>query len=151
MADPKKTNAPEWWNEKKYGEWDAKTFNPQEFVIQNKLKWDKIPATWFKEAPTKTDYKAFENLNKRLAKDLGVSPAAAQAALWLGAGPVTGLGSPPVAFMKILEERLAVTAKKRGITKEEALKDFIRGKAPLAKTQEPQMYDPMAIDTQGYV
>ena len=131
LADPEGTPKPAWWNAKKHGEWDAENFNPREFVQNNKVKWDSIPATWFKEAPTKTDYKAFEDLNRRLAKDLGVSPAAAQAALWLGAGERTGLGSPPVAFMKIMEGRLEATPKKRGITREQALKDFIRGNAPL--------------------
>jgi hypothetical protein len=33
--------------------------------------------------------------------------------------------------MKILEGRLEETAKKRGISREQALKDFIRGNAPL--------------------
>ena len=141
LADPKGTPKPSWWNEKKHGAWDAQSFNPREFVQTNKVKWETIPPTWFKEAPSKTDYKAFEELNKRLAKDLGVSPAAAQAALWLGAGEVTGLGSPPIAFMKVLEERLAATAKKRGITREKALKDFIQGKAPLAKNKQQQVQD----------
>ena len=141
LADPKGSGVPSWWNNKKYGEWDPDKFNPQQFVVDNKISWNKIPATWFKEAPTKTDYKAFEDLNKKLAKDLGVSPAAAQAALWLGAGSVTGLGSPPVAFMKILEERLSVTAKKRNITKEQALKEFMRGVAPLAKVESMQNLD----------
>lgn len=131
LADPAGTPAPEWWNPKKYGAWDPEKFNPREFAQKNKIKWETIPPTWFKEAPTKTDYKAFEDLNKRIAKDLGVSPAAAQAALWLGAGDVTGLGSPPVAFMKILEGRIAETAKKRGISKEQALKEFIRGQRAL--------------------
>lgn len=131
LADPKQTPKPSWWKEAKYGEWNPEEFNPRQFITENKIKWDKIPATWFKEAPSKTDYKAFEDLNRRLAKDLGLSPAAAQAALWLGAGQATGLGSPPVAFMKILEGRLAETAKKRKITREQALKDFIRGNAPL--------------------
>lgn len=131
LADPAGTPAPDWWSEKKYGAWNPEKFNPRKFIQENKIKWEKIPPTWFKEAPTKTDYKAFEDLNRRLAKDLGISPAAAQAALWLGAGQATGLGSPPVAFMKILEGRLAETAKKRGISREQALKDFIRGNAPL--------------------
>jgi hypothetical protein len=131
LADPAGTPAPDWWNPKKYGEWKPEEFNPREFTQTKKVKWETIPPTWFKEAPTKTDYKAFEDLNRRLAKDLGISPAAAQAALWLGAGKVTGLGSPPVAFMKILEGRLAETARKRGISREQALKEFIRGNAPL--------------------
>jgi hypothetical protein len=131
LADPAGTPAPDWWSEKKYGAWNPEKFNPRKFIQENKIKWEAIPPTWFKEAPTKTDYKAFEDLNRKLAKDLGISPAAAQAALWLGAGQATGLGSPPVAFMKILEGRLAETAKKRGISREQALKDFIRGNAPL--------------------
>jgi hypothetical protein len=131
LADPAGTPAPDWWSEKKYGAWNPEKFNPRKFIQENKIKWETIPPTWFKEAPTKTDYKAFEDLNRRLAKDLGISPAAAQAALWLGAGQATGLGSPPVAFMKILEGRLEETAKKRGISREQALKDFIRGNAPL--------------------
>ena len=124
--------APEFWNEAKFGPWEPKSFSPRKHVIENRMKWDDIPPTWFEGAPTKTEYAALERLNQKLSDQLGVPPAAGQAALWLGAGPVTGLGSPPVSMMRTMEEVLLDRAKKRGETPTEVLDQFIRGVRPLA-------------------
>jgi hypothetical protein len=123
--------APSWWNEKAYGAWDPKTFSPREFVKSNNIKWDKIPATWFEGAPTKTEYQALEQLNQKLSDAMGVLPAPGQAALWLGAGPVTGLGSPPVSMMSTFEQLLQKRAAARGETPEAVLDQFIRRTRPL--------------------
>jgi hypothetical protein len=49
----------------------------------------------------------------------------------VGGGRVTGLRSLPTSFMGALENRLSLTAQKRGGTPTAALLDFIRGKKPL--------------------
>jgi hypothetical protein len=131
LEDTKGAGKPEFWNEKKHGAWDPATFNPREFVTKTRMPFDKIPATWFESAPKGTAYKALSQLNERLAAELGVTPAQAQAALWLGAGDATGLGSKPIALMKVLDQRLAITARARKITKREALRQMISGEAPL--------------------
>jgi hypothetical protein len=121
---------PEFWDEKKFGKWEADPkFRPQDFVAENydQVDWDKIPPGWLKEAPSKNEYRAYNEMNKRLAKDLGISPAQAQAALWLGAGERTGLGSPPKAFMELFQERIMATADKLDISPEEALNKFMAG------------------------
>lgn len=123
--------APAWWNEKSYGTWDPKSFNPREFVKANNIRWDSIPPTWFEGAPTKTEYQALEQLNQKLSDAMGVLPAPGQAALWLGAGPVTGLGSPPVSMMSTFEQLLQKRAAARGETPEAVLDQFIRRTRPL--------------------
>jgi hypothetical protein len=122
---------PSWWKTKQHGEWDPKTFNPREFAVRTRMPFDKIPVAWFEDAPKGTAYKALSQLNERLAAELGVTPAQAQAALWLGAGDATGLGSKPIALMKVIDQRLAITARGRKITKKEALRQMVRGENPL--------------------
>jgi hypothetical protein len=113
-------------------DWDPKTFNPRQYVADHNVPWNQVPPQWFDSAPSKTNYLPLENgIGRRLAKDLGVTPAQAQAALWLGAGDVTGLGSKPLALLKILDGRLGVTGNARGITKQRALSELIGGKFPL--------------------
>jgi hypothetical protein len=122
---------PSWWKTKQHGAWDPKTFNPREFAVKTRMPFDKIPVAWFEDAPKGTAYKALSQLNERLAAELGVTPAQAQAALWLGAGEATGLGSKPIALMKVIDQRLAITARGRKITKKEALRQMVRGENPL--------------------
>lgn len=131
LEDTKGAGKPAFWNEKKHGAWDPATFNPRDFVERTRMPFDKIPVTWFESAPKGTAYKALTQLNERLAAELGVTPAQAQAALWLGAGDATGLGSKPIALMKALDQRLSITARKRKITKREALRQMISGENPL--------------------
>jgi hypothetical protein len=113
-------------------DWNPKTFNPRQYVEDHDVPWEQVPPQWFDSAPSKTNYLPLENsIGRRLAKDLGVTPAQAQAALWLGAGDRTGLGSKPLALIKVLDQRLGITANKRGITKQMALQDLLHGRQPL--------------------
>ena len=131
LAEGEDAAAPAFWNKKRHGEWNPAKFNPREFVESTRMPFDKIPVGWFEDAPKGTAYKALSQLNERLAAELGVTPAQAQAALWLGAGDMTGLGSKPIALMKVLDQRLSITARKRKITKREALRQMISGENPL--------------------
>lgn len=89
-----------------------------------------IPQAW-KSVPEPAHYGALEGLQQGLAAEMGLSPAQLQAALWVGGGRLTGLRSLPTSFMGAFENRLARTAAERGGTPQEALTDFLRGKAPL--------------------
>jgi hypothetical protein len=88
------------------------------------------PHMW-QDTPDPVHYGALEAWQQKLAKEMGLTPAQFQAALWVGGGRVTGLRSLPTSFMGIVENRLAQTAQKRGITPQQALQDWITNKAPL--------------------
>jgi hypothetical protein len=89
-----------------------------------------VPAAW-KDVPETQHYGALERFQQELAKEMGLSPAQLQAALWVGGGRVTGLRSLPTSFMGAFEQRLQKTAAERGGTPQKALLDFVRGKKPL--------------------
>jgi hypothetical protein len=89
-----------------------------------------VPAAW-KDVPEPHHYGALEGFQQDLAREMGISPAQLQAALWVGGGRVTGLRSLPTSFMGAFEGKLQSTAAARGITPQKALLDFIRGKKPL--------------------
>jgi hypothetical protein len=88
------------------------------------------PHMW-QDMPDPNHYGALEAWAQHIASKMGLTPAQFQAALWVGGGRVTGLRSLPTSFLGIVENRLHNTAVKRGITKEQALDDFIRGRHPL--------------------
>jgi hypothetical protein len=88
------------------------------------------PHMW-KDVPEPAHYAALEKWQQGIAKDMGLTPAQFQAALWVGGGRATGLRSLPTSFMGTFENRLARTAQERGGTPKEALLDFIHGRSPL--------------------
>ena len=120
---------PAFWDEAKHGKYGAERIRPQDWMKEfgSDVDWDELPIMWVKENPTNTEYRTYNELNKRLAGELGITPAQAQAALWLGAGKRTGLGSPPKAFIELFEESVMKTAKELDIEPEEALKRFMAG------------------------
>jgi hypothetical protein len=89
-----------------------------------------IPQAW-KDVPEANHYAALEGFQQDLAREMNISPAQLQAALWVGGGRVTGLRSLPTSFMGAFESRLQKTAAERGGTSMKALLDFLRGKKPL--------------------
>jgi hypothetical protein len=96
---------------------------PMETALQYPHMWQEVPKP--------NHYSAYEDMQKGLAKEMGISPAQLQAALWVGGGRVTGLKSLPTSFMGIVENRIARTAEARGVDKSEAWREFIRGGRPL--------------------
>jgi hypothetical protein len=95
-----------------------------EELAQDPKYWD--------SAPKQNEYPTLERYYKSLADELGITPAQAQAASWVGGGHITGLGSDVQKdFMKFVEDRIANTAAKTGQRPETVLKDFIRGRYPL--------------------
>jgi hypothetical protein len=89
-----------------------------------------VPQAW-KDVPEANHYAALEGFQQDLAREMNISPAQLQAALWVGGGRVTGLRSLPTSFMGAFEQRLQKTAAERGGTPMKALLDFVRGKKPL--------------------
>jgi hypothetical protein len=63
--------------------------------------------------------------------ELGMDPAQYQASLWLGGAGETGVKFGTDPMLKHFERRVEHTAEQRGQTKEQVLKDFINGRAPL--------------------
>lgn len=83
------------------------------------------------DAPKKEHYGFLEGIQQERALKKGITPAQYQEAAWFGAGDITNLGSPPDPFLKVLEDRLAITAEKDGLSKEDVLRRMIRGEIPL--------------------
>lgn len=83
------------------------------------------------DMPAKTEYGWLEQLQQQQAGNMGLTPAQYQAAAWLGGGAETGLKSAPDPFLKVLEDRVRHTAKKRGEDPEMTLRRFITGESPL--------------------
>jgi hypothetical protein len=89
-------------------------------------------AAWWQAQPKANEYGAMEKYYQSLGKDLGLTPAQTQASAWVGGGKLTGLASDESKpFLRFLEDRVNLTAEKRGDTTKQTLKDFIRGRAPL--------------------
>lgn len=87
--------------------------------------------TWWAGIPKANEYGALENFYKDRAREQGLTTAQAQASSWIGAGKMTGLGSPPLPFMHLLDYLLRRTSAIRGETPALALKKMIRRQAPL--------------------
>ena len=107
-------------------------YDAGELTIKQALK----NPTYWESAPSTTEYKKLEEVGKKLAKQLGVSPARFQEAAWVGAGELTGLQSPPEPFLRTLENRIKYTADIFGMDPKVVLKQYIRGDIPLAQTQD---------------
>ncbi|MDR3469828.1 MAG: hypothetical protein P4M07_28190 [Xanthobacteraceae bacterium] len=89
------------------------------------------PAYW-QAYPREGEYGALEKYYQGLAKEVGLTPAQAQASAWLGGGKLTGLASDPTKpFLGFLNDRVNLTAAMRGETPTETFRKFIRGQAPL--------------------
>ena len=126
--------------ENKKGEMVYEKINPKqmfkdgELTIKEALK----NPTYWESAPTKPEYEALEKVGLKLAKQLGVTPARFQEAVWVGAGDLTGLQSPPEPFLRTLENRVKYTAEQFGADPEMVLRQYIRGEIPLAQMQDMQ-------------
>lgn len=100
-----------------------------EMSIKDALK---TPAYW-DAAPKETEYGAMERYYQdKIAKELGISPAAAQASAWVGGGELTGLGSDETKpFMGFFQDRIYKTAREKNMDPKDVLKQFIAGKMSL--------------------
>jgi hypothetical protein len=92
------------------------------------------PAFW-QSLPKDNEYGAVERYFKGLGRELGLTPAQAQASAWVGGGKLTGLASDETKpFLGFLEDRVYRTAQETGRDPEDVLRQFIRGEEPLKAT-----------------
>ena len=113
---------------------DAPKQNIQKMLADKQISMDDAAAraAWWQAQPKANEYGAMENYYKSLGKELGLTPAQTQASAWVGGGKITGLASDESKpFLRFFEDRVKLTAEKRGETPAQTLKNFIRGKAPL--------------------
>lgn len=79
------------------------------------------------DKPAKTEYDFMERLQQAEAAKMGMTPAQYQASAWIGGGEQTGLKSSADPFLKVVEDRIRLTAQKTGETPQQVLARFIRG------------------------
>jgi hypothetical protein len=84
--------------------------------------------TGLNRSPSNTEYRYLEGYQAELADRLGMTPAQWQASVWMGAD--TGVADPRP-FLEVFDDVVARTAQRNGVSKQQALADFIGGKAPL--------------------
>lgn len=86
----------------------------------------------WESAPKDNEYAALEHFYRGIGHDLGLTTAQTQASGWVGGGKLTGLGSDESKpFLRFLEDRIHLTAKKKGMDPKDVLKEFIHGRMPL--------------------
>jgi hypothetical protein len=83
------------------------------------------------DTPSRKDYAFLERPQQERAEKMGLMPAEYQEGAWVGAGDITNLRSPPDPFLKVFEDRVALTADKMGLPKEQVLRRMVRGEIPL--------------------
>ena len=107
---------------------------PQELYKRGKLTMEdavKDPNLWV-EAPNANEYLHLENeYRNKVAQPLGYSVANAQGKDWVGGGELTGLGSPPEAWIELLKHRVQYTADRLNVDPQVILRKFVRGEIPL--------------------
>lgn len=109
------------------------TYRPQEWVDKGYISLDDAandPALWAAK-PRDNEYGYYEQWQQQQAKDMGISPAQYQAAMWLGGGETTGLGSAAEPFLGTLEARVRYTADRLGMDPEVVMEMFLRGEIPM--------------------
>lgn len=100
------------------------------------------PTDWA-DVPNANEYGLLEEVFQDRAGRMGVAPAQYQAGGWLGAGDLTGLGSPPLPFLQVFEDRVLRTAAARGETPRKVYTDFLLRQRPLLGAA--------AVPTGGYM
>lgn len=88
------------------------------------------PTDWA-DVPNANEYGLLEEVFQDRARRMGVAPAQYQAGGWIGGGELTGLGSPPLPFLQVFEDRVARTATARGETPRKVYTDFLLRQRPL--------------------
>ena len=108
--------------------------NIQKEVSSGAMSMDdaaKHGALW-QAMPRDNEYGALEDFYRRLGRQHGMTTAQTQASAWVGGGHLTGLESDESKpFLRFLEDRIHLTAKKKNMDPKDVLKKFIKGDMPL--------------------
>jgi hypothetical protein len=106
--------------------------NPVTIDRHNTRLWDlRSPQGRLLDAPPQVAYDFLERAQQTEAAKLGMTPAQYQASTWIGGASRTGVRSRLAPWLDTFETRVELTAQKLGLSKEEALRRFIRGEIPL--------------------
>jgi hypothetical protein len=111
----------------------AEPIRPQKMYESGEMSLDDLvarPAFW-ESKPNPNEYGYYENWQQQQAKNIGVSPAQYQAAMWLGGGEDTGLGSAAEPFLSTVDARVRYTADALGMNPEAVLDMYLKGEIPL--------------------
>ena len=97
-----------------------------DYIQQQKMK-----SAW-EDMPNKTEYKSFEGMVNKLAKELNMTGPQLQASFWMGAAQDTGVApSSQHTFMQIFNTILEQRAAERGLSKKQVFKNFANRTQPL--------------------
>lgn len=107
---------------------DPTKFNPE--WIDDSLASQKVGKKG-ETYDSQTEYGPIADIYHKVAEDLGVSPAEAQALSWFGLGDMTNLASERKTLSQIIDDRLDVVAQNMGVSKEYAAKEFFKRNIPL--------------------
>jgi len=116
------------------GEKNVTVISPRQMFDSGAITMDQAVAepTYWDDAPQTNEYQHAENqFRDKVAKPLGYTVADAQGKAWVGAGSVTGLGSPPETFGRVLAQRVAYTAARLNMDPKVVMEKFVRGQIPL--------------------
>lgn len=108
-------------------------YKPQDWVNKGYITMEEAvndPALWASK-PRDNEYGYYESWQQDQAAKMGISPAQYQAAMWLGGGETTGLGSAAEPFVGTFEARVRYTAARLGMDPEKVLEMMLRGDIPL--------------------
>jgi hypothetical protein len=120
--------------EKELADGTKQVRNLQKELAEGKItmRQAKKEPQWWDEAPRPNEYGYAEDAYKRKVTDpMGPTVGQGQEKQWVGAGDVTGLGSPGEPILRTLGSRIAYTAYQMGTTPEKVLQAYVRGKIPL--------------------
>jgi hypothetical protein len=113
---------------------DAPKLNIQKMVNSGEMTLEdalKTPAYW-QAQPKANEYGAMERYYQDIGRELGLTPAQAQASAWVGGGKLTGLGSDESKpFLRFFDDRIMKTARERNMDPKDVLQEFITGQSPL--------------------
>lgn len=113
----------------------AKPIRPKALLESGEVSLEDLaarPAMWASK-PNPNEYGFYENWQQKRAKKMGISPAQYQAAMWLGGGGETGLGSAAEPFVASVEARVRYTAERLGMDPDKAMDMYLTGQIPLLR------------------
>lgn len=114
-------------------------YRPRDWLKSGSISMDEAvnQPTYWSSQPAANEYGFYEKWQQDQARKMGISPAQYQAGMWVGAGDITGLGSPPEAFMHTFEDRVLYTADQLGLRPELVRDMILRGEIPMLASGGP--------------
>ena len=128
------------FREKIPGSKEYRILKPKQMYESGDLTMDQAlerPAIWAGR-PKENEYAAWEKMYQDHANALGAKPAQGQAGNWISGADTTDVRTEAAKpFAQHVEDKIFDTAERRGITPQQAMKDWIRGRTPLLAGGKP--------------